>query len=92
VSCHRIGIMSVNPSWDKGYTGKVADLLAHDYGSWVPHIAQRLGGTSEDVKMSVRVLRRWGWLIDGDNGKGYCFHGWSRWTTAPTDGDAGPAR
>lgn len=89
VSCHRIGVMSVNPQWDKHYTDAVADVLAENYGRFVPHLAQRLGGTSEDVKYAVRLLRRWGWQIDGDQQKGYRFHGWTRWEIAPTDSEEG---
>lgn len=79
VSCHRIGVMTTYPAWDKHYASYVAEALAASYGRWVPHLAQRLGGTSEDVRAAVRLLRRWGWKIDGDQRRGYRFHGWSRW-------------
>lgn len=79
-TCERvIADADYNPSWDKGYVSKIACALMANFDTWVPHLSRMVGGTAKDVEVAVNLLRRHGFLIDGDRVRGYRLVGWTRW-------------
>lgn len=77
-------------AWDRAFDDRLACLLMSRFGEWV-HVGRELGASSEDVKWSVRLLRRHGFVVDGDQRRGYRLTGWHRWPehapapSAPTE-------
>jgi len=64
-------------AWSAAFDDTVALALMRDFGRWV-RLTRVVGCTSEDAKWSVRLLRRHGFQIDGDQHRGYRLTGWTR--------------
>ena len=76
------------PQWDPQFATKVANLLIHPpsgiAGDWV-RVHRELGCDSSDIRWMVRCLRRRGFIIEGQRGKGYRLTGWTHQTVRVDD-------
>lgn len=84
--CERLArIANMKPrAWDAAFDERVAALLMQRFGEWV-RLGHELGAHSWDVKLSIRLLRRRGFEIDGDQHLGHRLVGWRRWRDDPTN-------
>ena len=64
-------------AWSAAFDDTVALALMRDFGEWV-RVTQVVNCSSEDAKMSVRLLRRRGFKIEGNQHRGYRMTGWTR--------------
>lgn len=79
--CERIGrIADARPrAWDRTFDDRLAWLFVCHPCEWL-HVSKELGCDSEDAKWGVRLLRRRGFVIEGDARRGYRLTGWTRWS------------
>ena len=65
-------------AWDAEFDSRLAWLFITHPLEWI-RPTQLMPCTSEDVKWGVRLLRRRGFVIDGDPARGYRLRDWQRW-------------